>query len=124
MKSSKMLKFLLSLVIIFTSIAIAFVWLKVQSAGPFRKNHNLVQIFATKMPKTTESDFLKFSTNRETLSTIKMKTDHNVVDNLSTKSSILTTKFSKGKLNQISENSKILYKIFMIETFCIFSYLK
>ena len=99
MKSSKMLKFLLSLVIILTSIAIAFVWLKVQSAGPFRKNHNLVQIFATETPKTAKSDFLKSSTNREISSTLKVKTDHVVVDHFSTKSSTLTTKLSKGQLN-------------------------
>ena len=115
MKSSKMLKFLLSLVIILTSIAIAFVWLKVQSAGPFRKNHNFIQIFATKTPKTAKNDFLKSSTNREIPTTIKMKTDHVVVDHFSTKSSILTTKFSKGMLNQICENSKILNKFFMIQ---------
>ena len=108
MKSSKMLKFLLSLVIILTSIAITFVWLKVQSAGPFRKNHNSVQIIATKTPKTEKSDFLKSSTNREIPSTIKIKTEHVVVDDFSTKSSILTTKFSKGMLNQSCENFKTL----------------
>lgn len=108
MKSSKMFKFLLSLVIILTSIAISFVWLKVQSAGPFRKNHNLVQISATEKPKTAETNFQKSSTNREIASTIKIKTDHILVDYFSTKSSTLTRKISKGKLNQINENFKNL----------------
>ena len=50
-----MLKVLLSLIVILTSISIVFVWLKVEAAGPFRKNVDLVEILAEKDPKPSSS---------------------------------------------------------------------
>ena len=50
-----MLKVLLSLIVILTSISIVFVWLKVEAAGPFRKKVEMVEILAEKYPKPSSS---------------------------------------------------------------------